>query len=130
MATFFNPSIDAGYLHSSVREHPEAALVTERVEADVIRWATRGSSSTRTVILDGYDETTPADSESDLKMALKETIGEVVSWRLRHYDDDRNVVSESRGARSKSWAQGVDPDWPDGWNRRLIDFLFPARASY
>lgn len=124
MATYFNSGSDTALIHLSVRTHAELATVAAAVEDDVLRRFTLGFNSTdREVYLEGYE--TDADSaDTSLKDALRRTIGEVTSHRLRHYDDKRGVVSESRGARSVTYASGDsgDPDWPDGWDYRLADF--------
>lgn len=123
MATYFDSGADTALIHQSVRTHSELATVASNAENDVLRRYTLGFNATdREVYLEGYNA--DADlADTALKDALRRTIGEVVSHRLRFYDDRRGVASESRGARSVSYApSGVDPDWPDGWDNRLADF--------
>jgi len=125
VATYFDSTDadDKALLHASIRAHAELANVAALVEEEVLRHYTLGdTASGREVYLQGY--TADADAaDAALRESLRRTVGEVTSHRLRHYDKEPGLVRESRGGRSKQWsAKGVDPNWPDGWTRRLVDF--------
>lgn len=141
--SFFNPAkaIDHGLLHASVREHDDVSVVAAQAEDDVVReftergdfgggelhTETRGAY-TFTVMLLGYDpdETeaqgydTDPNSWSGFAKAMRETIADVTSHRLRYYDVDSTVTSETMGRRSETRQRGtLDVMWPRNWSWRL-----------
>lgn len=124
MGTFFDKDADSSLVHSSVRTHSEIENVANAVEDDILREYTVGTvASSRTVYLDGYNDTTPASSDAALKDALKRTIADVLSWRLQHYDDDPTASMIVRGSRTVARAtSALDPNYPDAWDHRLIPF--------
>ena len=127
-ATFFIYANDSALLHSDARDHAERDAVIEQAEADVIRWFSRGTGSSRVIALEGYDEETPLNSETTLKQMIKETVAEIASHRLRYYDADPSHTLSVRGSRTFGRKAGsIDPLWPSGWERRLIDYETIAR---
>ena len=102
---YFDPtaSADLKLLHASVRQHDELETVAKQAESDVVRKSRYG-----------------ADETGEVREALRETIADVVSHRLRYYNEDDTLSMESRGSRTKSRAGGaLDKRWPDGWAWRL-----------
>lgn len=146
MADFFDTSAqaDLDLLHSDIRDHSELDNVVNQVEWEILNSAfmqregqNRGTwqdffeyengndpNNELKVRLVGYDSDTPADSESDLKEALKRTIARVVSWVLRDYSNAQGVTQISQGQRSISYAGSVPSwqDWPDDWDRLLHNY--------
>lgn len=130
---------DLALLHSTVRENPELGNVIDGVEYEVLDYYKQRASvplSLRTgrenlystkdisVRLMGFNNNTPADSEQDVKDALKKTIAEVASWVVRNYNNDVKVSSINLGRFSVTYA-GSSPSWrdfPSGWNRWLSNF--------
>lgn len=140
-AIFFDTSEqdDLNLLHSSVRDDSELDNVVNGVEYEILQYYKQRPSiplSLQTgrenlyttnevqVRLIDYDNDTPANSEQDLKDALKKTIAEVTSWVIRNYNNDAKVQSESLGRWSVSYAGSVPTwnEWPSGWNRWLKNF--------
>lgn len=145
MADFFDISetSDTNLLHSEVRTHSELQNVVEKVEWEIIdRFSEREGGSLGNyseffayengsnpnaeikVRLIGYDEDTPANSETGLKEALRRTIADVVSWVLRSYDNSEGVNSISQGNRSATF-NFTSPswrDWPEGWKNKLSNY--------
>jgi hypothetical protein len=102
---YFDPakSEDLNLLHASVREHDELETVAAAAERDVLAKA-------------GFDD----EQVGDVAEALRLTIADVASHRLRYYAEDDTLSSESRGSRAQSRAEGaLDARWPDGWAWRL-----------
>lgn len=102
---YFDPSAEAdrNLLHASVRGHDELETVAAAAERDVLAKA-------------GFDD----KQVGNVAEALRLTIADVTSHRLRYYDEDDTLSSEQRGSRSQSRAQGaLDARWPDGWAWRL-----------
>lgn len=141
-ATFFDISAqaDLNLLHSSIRDHQELDNVVDKVEYEILDFYKQRpsvplrlqtgrenlySTNDIQVRLIDYDNDTPANSEADLKEALKYTIAEVSSWVLRNYDNDQGgVQSIQQGKRSISY-MGAAPSWdrwPDGWRHYLKNF--------
>jgi len=126
-------------LHSSVRDHAELANVVDNVEYEILDYYKQRPSIPLTlqtgrenlyttneiqVRLIDYDNDTPANSEQDVKDALKRTIAEITSWVLRNYDNMQNVKAISQGKRSIEF-YGLAPSWrdfPKGWQRWLRNF--------
>ena len=102
---YFDPSAEAdrNLLHASVRSHDELERVAAAAERDVLAKT-------------GFGD----EQVGDVAEALRLTIADVTSHRLRYYDEDDTLSSESRGSRSQSRAEGaLDAGWPDGWAWRL-----------
>ena len=145
---YFNPNQppDRSLLHSSVRDHGELSHVAKQAERDVIaRFTERlGPTTLTSAQVEPYRYTTgdqrfrvnlagyhadPAEADgydadrgqwTGLAAALRLAIARVTSHRLRHYDQDEDVVSESRGERRVEYREGkVDPLWPNGWRSSL-----------
>jgi len=141
MATFFDPSKvdDLDLLHSSVRDDSELTNVVNKVEYEMIDYFRQrpniplyfrsgfenlSSKNRIKVRLIGYSEDDPAQSNDDLKEALRRSIAYVVSYILRNYDNLVGAQSIKQGQRSVSY-HGAIPDvdkWPDGWKRYLRNF--------
>lgn len=150
MATYFDlaAAADVLLLHESVRDHNELARIASAVETDVInhyrernergldRYTYYGSPTVAPFVtsdgkyivwLDGYKEDAD-EADTRLKDALRRTIADVVSHRLRYYDEERGVQSWTQGRVSVTFSGGGrDTEWPKGWSRRLAEFnLNPA----
>lgn len=149
MADFFDHSSadDKKLLHSSVRSHSELENIVDQVEKQIITYfKERPSVETRIttgkenlaktpnaieVQLIGYDEDDPPGSDADLKEALKNAIGFVVTAVLRDYDKQQGgVESIQQGNRSITYAKASDwRTWPDGWKTRSGLHLFDDREG-
>lgn len=145
---------DQSLLHSSIRAHADLPVVAAQVEVDVIAYFIEpgddGSATPApgelfsfeehgewfTVRLMGYhsDPVLASGYDADraqwtgLARALRQVIADVVSHRLRHYDDRSGVVSWRRSKRSESRSEALDTQWPEDWSRglaryRRIDYL-------
>lgn len=130
---------DLALLHSSVRTNAELSNVIDAVEYEIIdhykqrpsipltlRTGRENLYSTNeiTVRLLHYNNDNPANSEQDVKDALKKTIAEVASWVLRNYDNNADVTSVRLGRFSTNF-RGSMPTWrefPSGWSRWLSNF--------
>lgn len=142
MSTFFDTSdiTDLNLLHSSIRNNEELDNVVDSVEWELIDSFTQRESlglstvdaffeyeagadptASLEVRLVGYDPDDPADSEAGLKIALKRTIADIVSWVLRDYNNTQGVQSISQGRRSITYSGRVPSwrEWPDGWDTKL-----------
>jgi len=154
MAYYFDLSdaADLLLLHSSVRDHDELARVSLEVETDVINQFrernTRGadfyqyygsslaapfvtSDSKYVIWLDGYKEDADdAAVDTRLKDALRRTIADVVSHRLRYYDEEQGISSFTQGRVSIAYTGGTRNNrWPAAWSSRLAEFnLNPSYA--
>lgn len=145
MADFFDTSAqaDLNLLHESIRTHSELDNVVDKVEWEIINAFTErdmqglgtyqaffeyengnNPNSDLEVRLVGYDATTPADSDANLKQAMRRTIADMASWALRNYTNSNNIESIRQGQRSVTYAGYVPVynDWPPGWDRRLSNF--------
>lgn len=129
---YFDSSQDTALVYATVRTDDELENVAARAEADVIdRFTAKNDEDDFEVFLDGYDEDpTLADGYDDdrsawtgLAAALRQTIANVISHRLRYYDVDATASLVVRGSRTVARAAGtLDPEWPKGWQRRLQKF--------
>lgn len=152
MAEFFDTSVqaDLDLLHESIRDHSELDNVVDQVEwkiidfykqrqglgvannADFFRYESGADPNNEIKVrLVGYDQDTPANSDSDLQEQLRRTIAKATSWALRNYENPQGVESITQGSRSVSYA-GMVPDWED-FPAGIISMLsnFDARvASY
>lgn len=145
MSDFFNTSdlADINLLHSTVRNHDELDNVVDSVEWEIIDSFTQRESlglstvdaffeyesgadptASLEVRLVGYDSATPANSEAGLKIAIKRTIADIVSWVLREYTNTQGVQSISQGRRSITYSGTVPSwrEWPDGWDIKLSNY--------
>lgn len=141
-AIFFDTGTqdDLDLLHESVRNHSELDNVVNEVEYRILDYYKQRpsvplrlqtgrenlySTNDIQVRLIHYDNDTPANSQQDLKDALKRTIADIASWVLRNYDSPTGgVKSIGQGKRSIEY-MGAVPDWkhwPDGWQRWLHNF--------
>lgn len=145
MATYFDITsyADINLLHGDVRNHCELSNVAAQVESDVInrfRERNRGAgypypyfaSSVGTpysttdgkyiIWLDGYKEDAD-EADTRLKDALRRTIADVISHRLRYYEEENGVKRFSQGRVSIEYSgSGRDAEWPRQWSRRLTEF--------
>lgn len=145
MATYFDPSSssDIFLIHSSVRAHSELVQMAAQVEEEIINhyrernrdgyaeYPYYGSSTGTAFIttdgkyviwLDGYKEDASL-ADARLKDALRRTIADVISHRLKHYDDEPGIKSWTQGRRSVTYSgSGIDGQWPKAWNKRLTEF--------
>ena len=128
---------DIALLHTSANKKKDLDEVVDNVEYEILDFYKQrpsipfqtGRESLYTtneisVRLIGFDNTTPADSEQDLKDALKKTIAEIVSWVLRNYETEQSVKSMRQGNRAITFG-GLSPSWqdfPSGWQRWLKNF--------
>lgn len=135
MATYFD-STDSDHtdlLHSSVRSHAELARISARVEQEVIDYYTQiAGYQTYEVRLQGYAADADNVTNADFKRALRETIADVISHRLRNYDSLEGLTSESLGDYSytRSGDSRLDPKWPGGWNWRLGNYDLRQAGAY
>ena len=85
------------------------------------------SDGVRGVFLRGYDsDVTEADGYNASRSlwtgfaaTMRQTIADLVSHRIIHFDADPGVVSETRGARSVTRRGPVNKLWPVGWDSGL-----------
>lgn len=119
MADFLKIPADEHLLHPSVRGDANLLNVIDNVEYDVLsEYRTDGA-----IALQGYDMADPTKSEAALKRALKHTIAEVVSHRIRIDNDGTYGLTDlTHGDRSWGFKEDVNRKWPDGWNSRLVSF--------
>jgi hypothetical protein len=146
MATFFDTTDinDQELLHKDVRLSEELDVMANLAENDVIEfYRQRDMQSLSTyqdffryeagaspltgikVRLVGYNEAEPENSHPDLKEALRRTIAEVLSYRLRNYDNQTGIMSQSQGNRSVTFTAGTPASWrdfPHGWNLYLRNY--------
>lgn len=141
MAIFFDTGLqaDLDLLHSSIRTDAEIDNVVDRVEYAVLDYYKQRpsiplrletgrenlySTNEINVRLIDYDNDTPANSEADLKEALKYTIADIASWVLRNYSNPQGAQTIKQGQRSITRMQAATDwtNWPDGWKRYLRNY--------
>jgi len=144
MATYFT-STDAGdlkLLPESMRgATAELVNISAVAERDVIRTFTRRESQFSilgfptlaevvnqniglVVFLAGYKEDADhADTDADLKQALKETIADVTSWRFKRTNRDAGIASESTDVgKTVTWRKKTASNFPPNFSWRLSNF--------
>jgi hypothetical protein len=116
--SWFDISNDLSLLHSSVRDNDELQAAIDRAEFDTFEKYTEDGD----VKLDGYNDD-PAQADERLLQAVKYTIADIVSFRLRSYDDDTDVTEERLGRWSAKYAgsRGWEA-FPSNWNTLLHKF--------
>lgn len=141
MSVFFDTSKpeDVRLLHRSVRDSMELENVVEAVEYEILDYYKQRPSiplSLQTgrenlyttnevqVRLIDYDNDNPANSEADLKEALKRTIANVASWIIRNYNTGQGIGSIQQGKRSITYTGDAPTwdQWPSGWRRYLKNY--------
>lgn len=140
MTTYFNPGApeDLRLLPTGARDAKDLPDVAGLAEADVIncytrtifyvatwmtvyRPATQLAGTDRWVFLRGYKEDAAQVTDAGFALAMKRAIAEVIRWRLGDWKNDPRVASEGSTAegRSKSYRDGADDNFPEGWDRWL-----------
>lgn len=137
MADYFNPndSDDTDLLHPDVQGHSDLSRMAGIVEHEVIEqyavYTTGGDLDE--VLLLGYEtDADDPDTGAKLKEALRRTIAEVISYRLRHQDKDPEVASYDQGGRGTEYRNNGSKEyrWPPNWDRRLVPFDERAPAYH
>jgi hypothetical protein len=123
--SWFDKQNDAHLLHPSVREDDELDNAIDKAEYDIFNHFTDTKGE---ITLRGYDDD-PAKADVSLRDAVKRTIANMVSFRLRVYDNQEGVTAIQQGVRSVSWSQprmgGSAPGWgsyPEHWDKYLVPF--------
>lgn len=156
MALWFDASEDTALLHESVRTHTEIAAVALEAEDDVTHYFTTTGQPTLedripgatqpywfiengvayTVELYGYAPD-PEDAAgfdatranwTGFAKAFRQTIADVTSHRLRHYDELYDLRSESHGRESWSYRDSRELRWPPNWRHHLRRYSTKAPA--
>jgi hypothetical protein len=145
VATYFDSTqaTDKNLLPPEFRSAADLANVAADVEKDVIGHYTEHGRDTLFrasrdfsqpgeqvnenlslwVRLRGYKaDAAHADVDPDLRDALKRTIADVITWRLRQHNADPLMASESSDQRSKTWRDSAVYTFPRSWDRRLRNF--------
>ncbi len=123
------------------RSQDEISRLAPQVERDVIRFYTRRASQYSTlgfptvaevvnvdlglvVFLLGYKvDADDADTDVDLKIALRDTIADVIVWRIRRGAKDPAIREESsQRGKSVEYDEHRSSDFPPNWNYRLANF--------
>ncbi len=135
MATYFDTDVEEhrNLLPSDVRSHSELDNVIDQVENDIILFYTERSDSVFYVRLYGYLDADPDDVKSKFETAMRITIAAVAAFRLRNYNADLGLKSESLDGysytRHDSALSGSIPSrlWPKAWNSLLQMFDIRTR---
>ena len=148
MATYFDSTAqaDKNLLPPEFRAATDLANVAADAEKDVIeQYAARSHYSWYTarvnvneggapelvntnlgiyVFLRGYKaDAAHVDVDPDLKDALKRTVADVITWRLRQHNADPLVASQSSvDGKSTTWRDSAVYLFPRGFDRRLRRF--------
>lgn len=143
MATYFNPDDEAHklLLPKTFREADELDAIAAQVERDVIRQYTQRVRSDvlpglvdstfvnldlgLIVLLRGYQtDADDADTDPDLKLALRDTVADVIAWRIRKLHRDPTVATEGSDAgKSKTFIEADTREpFPPNWDFRLTEF--------
>ncbi len=114
MAYYFDPenADDLKLLKSSVRDDAELENIANATEDMIREMYSEWNASTEAydVKLRGYLSTAdPDDLHPEFKKAYKQTIADVISYRLINYNENTGVKRERRGKREKEWFDGFDP---------------------
>lgn len=127
MADYFSIPDDSDLLHPSVRNDDNLQNVVNKVEYDILSEYRNANGK---VELQGFDPD-PSQTSPQLAKALKHTIAEVVSHRLRVDDIQPGLTGLSRGDRSWSWGdpEKMNRKWPDDWNSLLVTFEMESQAK-
>jgi len=111
---YFDPadSDDLALIHPArLRDHGELATVAAQVEHDVLSQTDYDAAGTTGAA---------TGEEAD---ALRRTVADVTAHRLRYYEDDDTLTSQSHGGRSEKRPEGaLDKRWPADWRWRLDRF--------
>lgn len=143
MSSYFDSTdeADLAYLPERFRDTEELATIATQAEADCIRaylfsppgslYTAREGWVSDAVLFDsdlnlyvwlrGYQiDAADPDTNVNFKQALKETIADVVTWRLRTWHRDPTIASESveRG-KSKTFRPEAREPFPMHWDYRL-----------
>lgn len=114
--SYFDPASDTDLIATDLQGHPRLETVASGVESDILlRYRYDGA-----VQLEGYDSD-PAAADAMVRDALKRTIADVASHRLRH-EGDTPGLSTVDGSRSRFMDTNFDPKWPKKWDSRLSKF--------
>tara|TARA_R110000868_G_scaffold176609_4_gene414487 strand:- start:1429 stop:1845 length:417 start_codon:yes stop_codon:yes gene_type:complete len=128
MAIFFDADLanDANMLHHTVRNHGEMSRVVDRAEIDILnRFSIRIGVNSYRVELEGYNDATPANSNALLMAAIKRSVADVASYRLRYLDRDSSLQKERLGdyEADRGTASGtLNVSWPESWDKELTGF--------
>lgn len=118
--SWFDTSLqaDLDLLHSSIRSSDELDNAVERAKFDIFNHYRESGE----VKLDGYNAD-PDSADADLVEVVKHTIADIVSFRLRGYNNEYGVESIRQGQRSISFRDSSYWDaMPKHWNHLLTDF--------
>lgn len=129
--SYFDPSGDTNLLPKAYRDHEDLPTLAPLVEDDVIRAYTGGVPTIgsipyggkrlddyRYVYLRGFEEDASL-ADAAFAKAMKRTIIEVLTWRLRIRDRDPSLKSESAQESSRTFRDGSDTLFPRAWRRWL-----------
>lgn len=111
MANYFVVGTDEHLLHASIRNHEELANVAAKAERDLISYYTYSldNGDNRTVGLNTY-EADADDAGADFLEKMKDAIAAIINHRLRNYDQQRGILSESLGEYSVTFSAPTT-DW-------------------
>jgi hypothetical protein len=136
MASYFDAKNqdDLNLLPTRFRDAEDIAAVAAQVERDILsEFTIRTAGDIRigdtvfnnnlglAIYLYGYKEDADdADTDADLKQALKDTVAEVILWRLRRRVHDVAVMAEGDGNKSVTYNDHArDQLFPPNWSFRL-----------
>lgn len=113
MAYYFDPTNadDLKLLNSDVRSDSELENISNPTEDDVRQMYTvyDESSEQYEVKLRGYTSD-PDDAAAAFKKAYKQTIADVISYRLLNYSNTKGVKRDRRGQREQEYFEGYRPE--------------------
>lgn len=111
-------SADLDLLHSSIRNDDELLNAVTRAQLDIFTAYREGG----VVKLSGYDADVEL-ADAELVTVVKNTIADIVSFRLRSYNNEYGVESIQQGQRSITFRDsGYWDAMPKRWNSLLTDF--------
>lgn len=109
---------DIDLFHASIRGDDELNTAIKRSELDIFSHYRENG----VVKLDGYDSD-PEQADEELVTVIKNTIADIVSFRLRGYNAEYGVESQRQGNRTISFRNSIYyTEFPRHWNSLLTDF--------
>jgi len=142
MASYFDPNTHVTLIPSALRGHADLPTVAEQAERDVIghfthRYPANTELSTQfatgpgylqanglTVCLQHFDPNPASCTDAGLVLALRDTIAEVVTWRLSKTGESA-ILSSVGGvnAAQKTFRSDAHHIFPPGpWTARLANW--------
>ena len=143
MTQYFDIKTDTDLLPKEFRASPEIENLSARVERDIVlQYTRRVSPNTHPLIglvgdpfinkglglvifLLGYrEDADDPETDPDLKVALKDTVADVLEWRLRKnsYTDPMLSSSSDDAGKSINYRQEAREPFPPDWDWRLKAF--------